>query len=372
MVTVMTVMAHPDDAELWAGGALAAHAAAGGRAVVAVPRHSPIRDREAAAGADAIGAQLHRLDDAGAETVAALLRQVRPDVVITHPPHDIHPNHRAVAEAVNVALPEVVKDSHCCCSSAHTTRKVDLSASLIEEEVMRSSTRSNAASAGTSTFASSDTACNSRSRRPMSTNDALRELSSSSQKVTGCPSTVIGASTTAGLVHGTANSWSSRATSSSRCAVFSHAPPAPPLRPASALWRALRCGSNRRTCCQGQLVVPPDGPIQGHAPLKTGRWSPCPLIHQPSRSSDSRTPARIARLQLCPASGNVLSGGRNGGRGDVRGMPRLITLITDTTGVPIWANETLKPLLRTNVRICVHRNSRRGRFSPEVGWRSTR
>lgn len=105
--SLLTVLAHPDDAELWAGGTLAAHAAHG-PVTIAVPRHGPVRDAEAAVGAAVLGARLRLLDAVSPETVGQLLRDLRPDVVITHRVDDVHPDHRAAAEAVLAALPAVV------------------------------------------------------------------------------------------------------------------------------------------------------------------------------------------------------------------------------------------------------------------------
>ncbi len=51
--SVLAVMAHPDDAELWAGGTLALHAA-----------HDAVRDAEARAGAEILGASLRLLEPA--------------------------------------------------------------------------------------------------------------------------------------------------------------------------------------------------------------------------------------------------------------------------------------------------------------------
>lgn len=106
--SVMTVMAHPDDAELWAGGYLALCARAGSQVTVALPRHDPERDAEAEAGAAVLGARVRWLDHADGAGLAALLEQERPEVVITHPVRDVHPDHRRVAEALLEALPEVV------------------------------------------------------------------------------------------------------------------------------------------------------------------------------------------------------------------------------------------------------------------------
>ncbi|WP_301549408.1 PIG-L deacetylase family protein [Catellatospora citrea] len=101
-------MAHADDAELWAGGTLAAHARAGGRTVVAVPRSNATRDGEAEAGAKLLGAECELLDDLATHTVADLLTRLQPDAVITHSPEDIHPAHRTTATTLLAVLPEVV------------------------------------------------------------------------------------------------------------------------------------------------------------------------------------------------------------------------------------------------------------------------
>ncbi|MFF2081306.1 PIG-L deacetylase family protein [Kitasatospora sp. NPDC058162] len=103
--SVLAVFAHPDDAELWAGATLALHARHAA-VTVAVPLHDDVRDAEARKGSVALGAgllQVPRLDHA---TVRQLLLEVRPDIVITHPLDDVHPEHRAVAAAVLAAVPE--------------------------------------------------------------------------------------------------------------------------------------------------------------------------------------------------------------------------------------------------------------------------
>lgn len=106
--SVLTVMAHPDDAELWAGGTLALCTAAGADVTIAVPRHPEPRASEAAAGAAILGAGLHQINEPTASAVRELLLDTRPEVVLTHPLRDVHPDHRRIAEAVLAALPEVV------------------------------------------------------------------------------------------------------------------------------------------------------------------------------------------------------------------------------------------------------------------------
>ncbi|KLL11416.1 GlcNAc-PI de-N-acetylase [Protofrankia coriariae] len=105
---MLAVMAHPDDAELWAGGTLALHARAAG-VTIAVPRNTADRMAEAAAGARVLGARLHVLDpERLAVEIQELLVDLCPEIVVTHPPADVHPRHRRVAAAVLEALPRAV------------------------------------------------------------------------------------------------------------------------------------------------------------------------------------------------------------------------------------------------------------------------
>lgn len=106
--TLLTVMAHPDDAELWAGGTIARHLQSGGQATIAVTKQDSVRAGEAARGARVLGANLFLLDGFDRASVRTLLTKVRPDVVIIHSPTDIHPEHRRCAEHVLATLPEVV------------------------------------------------------------------------------------------------------------------------------------------------------------------------------------------------------------------------------------------------------------------------
>lgn len=102
-------MAHPDDAELWAGGTLARLARAGTAVTIAVPEHGDaIRNSEAAAAARELGARYQQCPTIHTHTLQDLLNRVRPEVVITHPLDDIHPDYRHVAVTLTAALPEIV------------------------------------------------------------------------------------------------------------------------------------------------------------------------------------------------------------------------------------------------------------------------
>ena len=112
---LMTIMAHPDDAELWCGGTLSLHAAMGDAVRICSMSHTAdsVRGTEAAAAARIIGCELEMfgLRDTALrdtdEAVALLRRSVvafQPDTVITHWFDDVHPDHAAVFQIVLRAL----------------------------------------------------------------------------------------------------------------------------------------------------------------------------------------------------------------------------------------------------------------------------
>jgi LmbE family N-acetylglucosaminyl deacetylase len=107
-VSLLAVMEHPDDGELWAGGTLALHAR-DAAVTLAVTRHEPGRMAEAEAGAAILGVLLHPLPPGcTAAVITALITATLPDVLITHPVADVHPGHRTMAATVLAALPDAV------------------------------------------------------------------------------------------------------------------------------------------------------------------------------------------------------------------------------------------------------------------------
>ncbi|MEZ4414166.1 MAG: bacillithiol biosynthesis deacetylase BshB1 [Gemmatimonadota bacterium] len=118
---VLVVMAHPDDAELLCGGTLLKCADLGQRTgVLDLTRGESgtagsvgLRAQEAARAATVLGLTERRnaeLPDARLENdlaarlrVAALLRELRPTIVITHWPVARHPDHRVAAEIAREA-----------------------------------------------------------------------------------------------------------------------------------------------------------------------------------------------------------------------------------------------------------------------------
>lgn len=134
-VRVLVLGAHPDDAEVAAGGLVVRHALRGsqvrmisvtdgrsGHHAVAPEDLVRVRRQEASLAGERIGAEYHVWDfpDGALEpTLAvrgAIIREIRsfaPDLVLTHRPHDYHPDHRAVGVAVQDAS-YLVTVPHVC------------------------------------------------------------------------------------------------------------------------------------------------------------------------------------------------------------------------------------------------------------------
>lgn len=120
-VTVLAIGAHPDDVELGVGGILLTVAAQGhSTAVLDLTRgeagsRGSVEERavEAATAADALGLQAREnahLPDGGLadtieqrEAVARLIRRLRPSIILSHAPHDRHPDHHAAHDLVRNA-----------------------------------------------------------------------------------------------------------------------------------------------------------------------------------------------------------------------------------------------------------------------------
>lgn len=116
MARIVAIFAHPDDAEIWAGGTLYKHRQRGDSVEVYSVTYavdSP-RGQEGAQGAERLGVaftclgladmavQYYTPDDA--ERLAALLVAQPPQVVLTHWPDDTHPDHAACTRLVTDAL----------------------------------------------------------------------------------------------------------------------------------------------------------------------------------------------------------------------------------------------------------------------------
>lgn len=121
-VDALVIGAHPDDAELQAGGTLLRLQSLGYRTGILVltqgeraSRGTPEqRAREAAAAASDLGVQFHHLLDFGdtclrddpelRHALVRVLRQLRPRLVFTHHADEPHPDHGATARAAAAAV----------------------------------------------------------------------------------------------------------------------------------------------------------------------------------------------------------------------------------------------------------------------------
>jgi len=114
------VMAHPDDAEIWAGGTICKHTERGDEALIVymAATEDSVRGEEAKRGATIMGAQVSfvGLTDGqvrdtleACEQVSAILNRFAPDILITHWSDDFHADHAATAAIVQRVLPFVIE-----------------------------------------------------------------------------------------------------------------------------------------------------------------------------------------------------------------------------------------------------------------------
>ncbi len=109
---LLALFAHPDDAEIWAGGTIAKWADLGGEAKITCFSTEGVRKKEAKKGASILKASLSTINEKpllSSKTLQSTNRIVRefdPNVVITHYYKDTHPEHRYVFEILNNAIIE--------------------------------------------------------------------------------------------------------------------------------------------------------------------------------------------------------------------------------------------------------------------------
>jgi N-acetylglucosamine malate deacetylase 1 len=128
-VRILAIGAHPDDLEIYGWGSLCAWAAMGADLTLVVatdgagggrepgPTLAASRHAEARTAAGALGAEPRFLgfpdgrlvpDAEVVGALAALVRDVMPDLLVTHAPNDYHADHRALSAAAGQAAGFVV------------------------------------------------------------------------------------------------------------------------------------------------------------------------------------------------------------------------------------------------------------------------
>lgn len=135
MVRVLVFGAHPDDAEIFAGGLLVRHCQLGntvkivsvtdgrsGHHLIQPNELVQVRRSEAKQAGERIGAEYVTWDFPDGsltptievrEAIIAEIRRFKPDLLLTHRPYDYHPDHRAVGVAVQDAS-YLVTVPHIC------------------------------------------------------------------------------------------------------------------------------------------------------------------------------------------------------------------------------------------------------------------
>jgi LmbE family N-acetylglucosaminyl deacetylase len=112
---ILTVLAHPDDAEIWAGGTLARQVLEGDEVLICSLAGDPgsLRATEVGEGAQVLGAQVTvlnqadrhmRLSDELVRALASLMADYRPNIIITHWEQDAHPDHVLTNAATRAAV----------------------------------------------------------------------------------------------------------------------------------------------------------------------------------------------------------------------------------------------------------------------------
>lgn len=120
-MNILAIGAHGDDIEVQCGGTIAKAAARGDKVFMCVvtdgrgrPKGDPeqiaeVRHKESQASADVIGAELiwMGIPDGGLKPTdeytaqfVEVIRQAQPDIIITHPQDDYHPDHRYTHQMV--------------------------------------------------------------------------------------------------------------------------------------------------------------------------------------------------------------------------------------------------------------------------------
>ncbi len=104
--TILLLTAHCDDAELWAGGTILRYVAAGWRVLVGIAHHDSLRREESQQGGKVLGFEPQFRED-GMPLIAWVrkcLTEAQAEVLLTHAPRDLHPQHRDVYTATFRAL----------------------------------------------------------------------------------------------------------------------------------------------------------------------------------------------------------------------------------------------------------------------------
>jgi len=104
-IYLLLLVAHCDDAELWAGGTICRLIHQGYRVVAAITHHNSVRKREAASSAALLGYEVwYRERTSVIDWTRTCLRKARPEVLMTHHSLDPHFEHHQLSQLTLRAL----------------------------------------------------------------------------------------------------------------------------------------------------------------------------------------------------------------------------------------------------------------------------
>ena len=110
---LMAIFAHPDDAEIWAGGSIAKWNSLGGISTIVCFSTDKMREQEGTTGASVLDSVFKVVNQSPIpnenviKKISKLMCAYNPEIVITHYWNDTHPEHRNIFEIVSNSITSV-------------------------------------------------------------------------------------------------------------------------------------------------------------------------------------------------------------------------------------------------------------------------
>lgn len=101
------ILAHPDDAEIWAGGTILNHIELGDKVkIIYLFANNEERKAEAISLCEMLAVKVEVLNSS--DQVRSSLKEYKPDIIITHWDKDSHPEHRATYNVLSEMIPKII------------------------------------------------------------------------------------------------------------------------------------------------------------------------------------------------------------------------------------------------------------------------
>lgn len=101
--SILTIFAHPDDAEIWAGGTILKHSDFS-KTTILVGSTDTTRINEAKKGAEILQSSIIIKNELNISNCLKTIKNIQPEIIITHSNNDFHPKHREVSNIVQEAV----------------------------------------------------------------------------------------------------------------------------------------------------------------------------------------------------------------------------------------------------------------------------